>query len=68
MIYKFTFTEEQANQVVAALAKQPFEAVYNLVAYIQSSAKEQLDEANRAHTIASAAKEAPYNVEPANGD
>jgi hypothetical protein len=49
MNYTFRLTEEQSNQVVAALAKQPFEQVYNLVSEFQRQAKEQLDAANRSN-------------------
>ena len=41
-VLKFEFTQEEANFVVAALAKQPFEAVAGLITKIQQQAQPQL--------------------------
>ena len=41
---KFDVTLEQANLILQALAKLPFEAVYQLVADLQKQAEAQLKE------------------------
>lgn len=43
MELNFKFSVEEANLILAALAKQPFETVVNLITKIQEQAKSQLD-------------------------
>lgn len=43
MELNFKLSVEEANLVLAALAKQPFETVVNLITKIQEQAKTQID-------------------------
>lgn len=42
MEYKFTVTDAEANLLIAALAKQPFEAVAGLIQKLQLQAQGQV--------------------------
>jgi hypothetical protein len=44
----FTFTQDQANKILWALSKQPYEAVADLVQYMQQQAAPQLAPAQQA--------------------
>jgi hypothetical protein len=47
MTLKFELTDQEANLVMAALAKQPFEVVAGLIQKIQQQAQPQLADAQK---------------------
>lgn len=44
MNFRYTVTEAEANTILQALAKQPFEQVFQLINSIQTQTREQLAE------------------------
>jgi hypothetical protein len=57
--FSFTLTEAEANIIIAALAKQPFEVVANLIQKLQTQASNQQKNKEIMNAAAAQANPAP---------
>jgi hypothetical protein len=51
MNFRYLVTEQEANTILQALAKQPFSEVFQLINSIQTQSREQLDDENKRHVV-----------------
>jgi hypothetical protein len=57
--FSFTLTEQEANVIIASLAKQPYEVVANLIQKLQVQASNQQKNKEIMNAAAAVAKPSP---------